>query len=209
MGDNEAIRIRKDDKSITLGTTLPTREKQPVTGLFSHHRDETGVLSLLFNTLASEELNVKTAFLNAHDDRTASVFLTVTGSEQMIQQAVEFVKGTAPETFLDIQFGDDLIEPEPQKSDHYLLEVDGVELPVPISPQMILAVLDNRPGVLLILLSALASREINIIDLQLGERGVKGYAALSVEGDPREVADILSYLGPQYHEASHLILDIE
>jgi len=92
LGSRDAIRIRKDDKSITLGTTPPAQNSTPVTGLLSHHKDTAGALSLLFNTLASEEINVKTAFLNAHNDGTASAFLSLTGNEQMIQKATEFVK---------------------------------------------------------------------------------------------------------------------
>ena len=206
LGKRDAIRIRKDDKSITLGTTTPAQSTTPVTGLLSHHNDVTGALSLLFNTLASEEINVKTAFLNAHDDGTASAFLSLTGSEQMIQEAAEFVKGSAPDTFITIECGDDLIEPAHKKSDTYLLEVDGVELPMPVGPQMILTTHKNSPGVLLILLSALSSRGVNIVDLQLGERGTKGYTALSVEGDSRAISDVLSRLGPLYYEVSHLVL---
>jgi histidinol-phosphatase (PHP family) len=88
----------------------------------------------------------------------------------------------------------------------YLLEVDGVLLPIPISRHMIVAVHANRPGVVLVLLSALASRGVNVVDLQLGARGDKNFAALGVEGDERDVADVLRRLGPTYFEASQIIL---
>ena len=88
----------------------------------------------------------------------------------------------------------------------YLLEVDGVWLPIPVSRHMIIAVHANRPGIVLVLLSALASRGVNVVDLQLGARGDKNFAALGVEGDEREVAEVISRLGPSYLEASQIIL---
>ena len=88
----------------------------------------------------------------------------------------------------------------------YLLEVDGVWIPIPVSPHMLVAVHANRPGVLLVLLSALASRGVNVVDLQLGARGDKNFAALGIEGDERDVADVLRRLGPSYFEASQIIL---
>ena len=44
--------------------------------------------------------------------------------------------------------------PEKRPSAGYLLEVDGVWLPILISPRMIIAVHANRPGVVLVPLSA-------------------------------------------------------
>ena len=93
-----------------------------------------------------------------------------------------------------------------KKAAAYLLEVDGVWLPMPISRQMLITVHGNRPGVLLVLLSALASRSINVIDLQLGARGEKGFAALGIDGDERDVAELLTRLGPSYIEASQIVL---
>ena len=84
--------------------------------------------------------------------------------------------------------------------------MDGVGLPIPISGHMVLTVHNNRPGVLLILLSALASRKVNILDLQLGSRGERGFAVLGIEGDEREVAAVLTELGPQFYEASQIVL---
>ncbi len=59
---------------------------------------------------------------------------------------------------------------------------------------------------MLVLLSALASRGVNVVDLQLGARGDKNFAALGVEGDERDVAEVLRRLGPSYFEASQIIL---
>jgi histidinol-phosphatase (PHP family) len=209
LGNYEAIRIRKGNKSITIGTIIPKNGKSKIKGLFSHHKDEPGVLSVVFNTLASEEINVETAYLNSNNDGTATAFLTLSGNENSIQDAVEFVKGTGGDSFIEIRVGDNFDLPDLQKGKNYLLEVDGVNLPIAISKQMILSIHNNSSGVLLILLSALASQNINIKDLKLGQRGNKGYAILGVEGNSQMVSDILGKLGPQFFETTHLKLTSE
>lgn len=206
LGEYEAIRIRKGTKSITISHQKPEKPCDRVKGLFSHHLDNPGVLSILFNTLASEEINVETAYLNSNDDGTATAFLTLSGADEKIRNAVEFVKGTAGDHFMEIQFGDNLVVPDLRDGDYYLLEVDGVDLPTAISSQMLVTIHNNVSGVLLILLSALASQNINVKDLQLGHRGNKGYAALGVDGNPRVVRELLTKLGDQFHETTHLVL---
>lgn len=206
LGDYEAIRIRKGTKSIAISHQKPEKSYEHVKGLFSHHLDKPGVLSILFNTLASEEINVDTAYLNSNEDGTATAFLTLSGTDGQIRNALDFVKGTAGDYFKDIQFGDNLVVPDLKEGDYYLLEVDGVDLPIAISSQMLVTIHNNISGVLLILLSALASQNINVMDLQLGHRGNKGYAALGVDGDPRVVRDLLSKLGDQFYETTHLVL---
>lgn len=203
---DDAIRIRRETKSITISNKVPAKAEQRVKGIFSHHVDKPGVLSILFNTLASEEINVETAYLNALDDGTATAYLTITGEDAMINEAVEFMKGTAGNEFLQIDIEDELKLPEPKQGCDYLLAVDGVEMNIPISQQMIITEHDNSAGVLLVLLSALASKNVNVRDLQLGERGGKGYAVLGVEGDANKIARLTRKLGPQFHEASHIIL---
>jgi histidinol-phosphatase (PHP family) len=205
LGNYEAIRIRKGTKSVTISNKVFVQDSKNVKGLFSKHIDKPGILSLLFNTLASEEINVETAFLNSNNDGTATAFLTLSGEDEKILEAVEFIQGTAGDGFLSLEFGEHLQLPEIKKGDSYLLEVDGVELPIPLSQHMILTIHNNSSGVLLILLSALASRNINVIDLQLGHRGQKGYAALGVEGDRQVVTELLSQLGPQFFETTHLV----
>jgi histidinol-phosphatase (PHP family) len=71
---------------------------------------------------------------------------------------------------------------------------------------MVITVHSNRPGTLLILLTALASRGVNVVDLQLGQRGERGFAVLGVQGGEREVAEVLTQLGPQFYEASQVLL---
>jgi histidinol-phosphatase (PHP family) len=130
----------------------------------------------------------------------------VNGAQERIREAVDFVMGTASDRFYRIET-DPCFELPPLKSaPAYLLEVDGVGLPIPISPHMVITVHNNRPGVLLILLSALASRSVNVLDLQLGSRGERGFAVLGIDGDHRDVAAVLTELGPQFYEANQIVL---
>lgn len=201
-----ALRVRRGSRSMTLSDAAPAGPSETVRCLFSRHADKPGTLSVLFNTLASEEINVETARLDTLADGTASAYLTLDGPSASVREAVDFVLGTAGDRFLSIEAEASLVLPPMRKAAVYLLEVDGVPLPVPVTRHMILTVHANRPGTLLVLLSALASRNVNVTDLQLGARGGKGYAVLGVQGDERDVADALARLGPQYHEASQIVL---
>jgi len=207
LGNLSAIRTRRECKSIMIGEDFPEIYDENEVGILSRHYDKPGVLSILFNMLASEGINVKTAFVNSKSGGIAEAFLTVSGDEKGIKNAIEFVKGTGKDNFLSIEFGKKLNAPPVKKCKHYLLEVDGVKLPIPLGKQMILAVIKNKPGVLLILLSALASRKINIIDLQLGERGDRGFLAVSIDGDFGVVEEMLRKLGNQYYETTHFELE--
>jgi histidinol-phosphatase (PHP family) len=80
--------------------------------------------------------------------------------------------------------------------------MDGVELKLALSEKVILTKHNNTPGVLLILLSALASKGINIIDLRLGKRNKTGYSALAIDGDKNVINNLLAKLGDQYYEAN-------
>jgi HisJ family histidinol phosphate phosphatase len=211
LGDYNALRVRRDDRSITLSDSSEEAHAEAAGGsgltcLYSHHTDTPGTLSILFNTLASEAINVDTTRLYSLSDGTATAYLTVSGAEERIRVAVDFVMGTASDRFYRIET-DPLIELPPLKAaPAYLLEVDGVNLPIPISPHMVITVHNNRPGVLLILLSALASRGVNILDLQLGSRGERGFAVFGIDGDQRDVAAVLTELGPQFYEANQIVL---
>lgn len=206
LGSFHAIRVRKEERSVTISDRLPEYPGGETPYLFSHHRDLPGTLAILLNTLASEEINLETVWLNSLDDGTATAYLTLDGTQTAIREAVEFVLGTAGDRFLRIDTEMRVRLPPVKKAAAYLLEVDGVWLPMPVSRHMLITVNANRPGVLLVLLSALASRSINVVDLQLGARGEKGFAALGVDGDEREVAELLTQLGPSYLEASQIVL---
>ena len=146
------------------------------------------------------------AYLNSLQDGTATAFLTLGGRPERIREAVDFVRGTAGDRFFRIEPETRVALPPLKEAAAYLQEVDGVWLPIPISPHMIIAVHANRPGVVLVLLSALASRGVNVVDLQLGARGDRSFAALGIEGDGRDVAEVLTRLGLQYLEASQVEL---
>jgi len=206
LGEFNAVRVRRDDRSITLSDTPLPGNGGELSCLFSHHTDTPGTLSILFNTLASEEINVETAYLNSLADGTATAYLTLGGEPARIKEAVEFVKGTGGDRFFTVQPEVRVKLPPLKRAPVYLLEVDGVDLPIPVSGHMVITVHSNRPGTLLVLLSALASRGVNIKDLQLGQRGERGFAVLGVQGGEREVAEVLTQLGPEFHEASQVLL---
>ena len=206
LGGLHAVRAWKGERSVTVSDRSPGRPRGEVACLFSHHVDRPGTLAMLLSTLASEEINVRTAWLNPLDDGTATAYLTLDAPAERVAEAVAFVLGTAADRFFRVEPCVRVTLPPPKEAPAYLLEVDGVWLPMPLSRHMVLTVHANRPGVLLVLLSALSSRNVNVLDLQLGERGDKGYAALGVDGDERAVAELLPRLGPGYLEAAQVIL---
>ncbi len=202
MGEYNAVRIRKGDKSVTVSNETPENGELKVTGLFSRHLDKPGILSSLFNSLASEGVNVETARLHSNNDGTAVAFLTLGEHNGNVQNAIDFVRGTDQGSFLELTFNDKTELPNFYGEGVYLYELDGVELKMALSDKMIVTKHVNSPGVLLILLSALASKHVNIVDLRLGKRNKIGYSALAVEGDSNEIRALLDKLGEQYYEAN-------
>ena len=104
--------------------------------------------------------------------------------------------------FKKLTYKEDAILPNYYRKGVYLMEIDGVELKLALSQKVIVTKHHNAPGVLLILLSALASKSINIIDFRLGKLNKVGYSALAVKGDTNEIKNLLSKLGEQYYEAN-------
>ncbi|GAA4301552.1 histidinol-phosphatase HisJ family protein [Aestuariibaculum suncheonense] len=202
MGEYNAIRIRKTGKSITVTNEVPEKPTQKVNGLFSKHLDKPGVISSLFNTLASEGINVETARLKSNNDGTAEAFLSINGDNEDIKSAIDFINGTDAGTFTNLTYKEDAELPNYHREGVYLLEMDGVNLNLALSQKVILTKHLNAPGVLLILLSALASKNINIIDLRLGKLNNVGYSALAVDGDSNTITNLLNKLGDQYYEAN-------
>lgn len=206
-GDNDTIRVRTGEKSITISDRNSAVKNQSLRrGLFSHHRDQVGVLSLLFNALASESINIETAWLDYDDDGTATAFLTLSGQEDRLGDAVEFARSTWMDSFLVLEEREMYPLHQSKINNPTILEIDGIELNIPITAGMIITCHDNSKGVLLILLSALASVNVNVKNLQLGKRGNRAYAVLGVEGDEKEIHSILSRLGTSFHEASFISL---
>ncbi|MCK5816072.1 MAG: histidinol-phosphatase HisJ family protein [Flavobacteriaceae bacterium] len=202
MGDYNAIRIRKSDKSITVTNETPKVSNQKVNGLFSEHLDSPGVISSLFNTLASEGINVETARLKSNHDGTAVAFLSIEKDNGNVRNAIDFINGTDTGLFKNLTYKENAVLPNYYSEGVYLMEMDGVELKLALSKKVIITKHNNAPGVLLILLSALASKQINIIDFRLGSLNKVGYSALAVEGDNNTINNLLSNLGDQYYEAN-------
>jgi histidinol-phosphatase (PHP family) len=207
MGDYNAIRIRKGSKSITISDETPTPDNFSTKGLLSEHKDKPGVISSLFNSLASEGINVETARLKSNKDGTAVAFLTLSGANGNVKEAMEFIRGTDADLFDNLTFGENIEVPNYYSDGKYLLEVDGVELKLALTKKLILTKHNNNPGVLLILLSALASKDVNIIDMRLGKRNKTGYSALAVDGDEHVISELLKNLGPQYEEANLIVFN--
>ena len=202
MGDYNAIRIRKWGKTITVTNEIPKMSKNIVNGLFSEHLDEPGVISSLFNTLASEGINVETARLKSNKDGTAVAFLSIDRDNGNVKNAIDFINGTDAGLFTKLTYQENAVLPNYYHEGVYLLEMDGVRLNLPLSEKVILTKHHNAPGVLLILLSALASKNINIMDLRLGGLNDLGYSAIAVNGDSNIIKNLLTKLGGQYHEAN-------
>ncbi len=202
MGEYNAIRIRKGNKSITVSNEVPKIQRKNVKGLFSEHLDNPGVISSLFNSLASEGVNVETARLKSNHDGTAMAFLQIEDGGGDIENAIDFISGTDSEIFKKLTYTEHANLPDFYEEGVYLLEMDGVELKLLLHDKVILTKHNNEPGVLLVLLSALASKNINIIDLRLGKRNKIGYSAIAVNGDKNVINNLLSKLGDQYYEAN-------
>ncbi|RUA10472.1 MAG: hypothetical protein DSY82_04740 [Flavobacteriia bacterium] len=202
MGAYNAMRIRKNNRSITISNEVPENTMKNVKGLFSVHKDRPGVLSSIFNTLASEGINVETARLKSKNDGTAVAFITVSEDNGRIENAIDFIKGTDRDIFIDITYQKKKRLPVYVKKGIFLYEMDGVRMNLPLHHNLILTRHNNAPGVLLILLSALASKNINIIDMRLGKRNKIGYSALAVDGDVGVIRNLLNKLGDQYYEAN-------
>ncbi|MFV0565123.1 MAG: histidinol-phosphatase HisJ family protein [Flavobacteriaceae bacterium] len=202
MGNYNAIRIRKGGKSITITNAIPKIVTTTVNGLFSEQIDKPGVISSLFNTLASEGINVETARLKSNNDGTAIAFLSIDDKNGNVKNAIDFIQGTDVGLFTNLVYKENAELPNYYTEGIYLLEMDGVKLNLKLSDKVIVTKHNNAPGVLLILLSALASKGINITDLRLGMLNNVGYSALTVEGDSNTIRYLLTKLGDQYYEAN-------
>ncbi|MDO6759330.1 histidinol-phosphatase HisJ family protein [Tamlana sp. 2_MG-2023] len=202
MGDYNAIRIRKWGKSITVTDEIPKMSGRKVNGLFSEHLDQPGVISSLFNTLASEGINVETARLRSNKNGTAEAFLSLSEDNGNVKSAIDFINGTDSGVFSKLIYQENAELPNYYSQGVYLLEMDGVALNLALSEKVILTKHRNSPGVLLILLSALASKNINIADLRLGKLNDIGYSAIAVKGDSNVIKNLLTRLGDQYFEAN-------
>ncbi|MGL1891527.1 MAG: histidinol-phosphatase HisJ family protein [Spirochaetaceae bacterium] len=207
-GTFDCVTVRKDDRSLTIAPKHPVTVSEKKLGIYSNHRDHSGILTILMNALASEGINIETAELNSAGNGTAEAFLTFTGDIKDVEEAIEFTKGTGQGNFYTLELREmHGITERNAPGSLFLLEVDGIDIHTPVTDHMIITSHKNSAGVLLILLSALSALDVNIETLQLGERGNTGYAVLGVEGDFDTVAHILPKLGPHFKEVSHIKID--
>jgi hypothetical protein len=86
------------------------------------------------------------------EDGTASACLALDAPADRVAEAVALVMGTAADRFYRIEPLRRTALPPPKGAPAYLLEVDGVWLPMALSRHMVVTVHANRPGVLLVLL---------------------------------------------------------
>ncbi len=207
-GSLDTITVRKGVKSLTISPVHPKVDNKPVLGIYSSHRDQPGMLTSLLNSLASEGININTAELNSNGNGVAEAFLTFTGDIENVKEALEFTKGTNQGNFYTLELREMEGITEKSKGELFLVELDGIEIHTPISKNMIITSHNNSSGVLLILMSALSSIDVNVETLQLGQRGNRGYAVIGIDGDNQKIESLLNRLGPHYNEVSHLILNI-
>ena len=152
--------------------------------------------------MASEGINVETARLKSNNDGTAMAFISIENDNGNVKNAIDFIKGTDDGLFKKLTYKENAVLPNYYTDGVYLLEMDGVRLNLILNEKVILTKHHNAPGVLLILLSALGSQHINIIDLRLGKLNDIGYSALAVEGDSNIIRNLLTKLGEQFYEAN-------
>ncbi|MGM0443451.1 MAG: histidinol-phosphatase HisJ family protein [Fibrobacterota bacterium] len=201
LGGSNSLKFVRDARTLTLSADKPNYSPRRRHGLYSVHNDAPGTLSILMSILASEHINVETANLNTLENGSAAAFLTLSGPENAIDEAIEFTEGTASNYFKEIGLTDISSPIHMRDADLYITEMDGVELPVPLSRNMIVTRHLDKPGVLLILLSALFTEGINILDLQLGKRGTCGYSIMGIDKSSPDLAKLLDSLGDSYYEA--------
>ena len=128
--------------------------------------------------------------------------MSINNKNGNVQSAIDFINGTDTGTFTKLTYKENAELPNYTHEGVHLLEMDGVRLNLGLSEKVILTKHHNAPGVLLILLSALASKQINIIDLRLGKLNEVGYSALAIDGDSNMIRNLLTKLGDQYYEAN-------
>jgi hypothetical protein len=72
---------------------------------------------------------------------------------------------------------------------------------------MIYSVHEDKPGILFVLLAALAARGVNVLDLRLMQRPGYGHALLAVRGTPLAVQLALHSIRSEFINLSYLTLE--
>jgi HisJ family histidinol phosphate phosphatase len=205
-GEGASILLRKDGHSLLLGREAP-ESPDFFSGIYFRHRDEPGTLALLVSVLSSEGVNIDSAYLFNKGDGVGEAYIAVSGcSQERVENACEFALGTNAESFLELipDYAGSI--PSPKASSFYIHAIDDVELAMPPAAQMVHSVHEDRPGMLFVLLAALAARSVNVFDLRLTQRPGIGHALLAVRGSPLSIQLALASIRPEFRHLSYLSL---
>jgi HisJ family histidinol phosphate phosphatase len=207
LGDGGTICLRKDGHSVLVGLETP-RFPESFSGIYFKHRNKPGILALLVSILASEGINLDTAYLFNDEEGEGEAYFAVSAPDsERIAAACEFALGTNSESFLKIIPNYSGPLPSIRKSLYYIHALDDVELEMAPSSQMIYSVHEDKPGILFVLLAALAARGVNVLDLRLMQRPGYGHALLAVRGTPLAVQLALHSIRSEFINLSYLTLE--
>jgi histidinol-phosphatase (PHP family) len=208
-GEGASILLRKDGHSLLIGREAP-ESPDFFSGIYFKHRDRPGTLALLVSVLASEGVNIDSAYLFNKGDGFGEAYISVSGcSQERVENACEFALGTNAESFLELipDYAGSI--PSPKASSFYIHAIDDVELAMPPAAQMVHSVHEDRPGMLFVLLAALAARDVNVFDLRLTQSPGIGHALLAVRGESLAIQLALASIRPEFRHISYLSLGEE
>lgn len=208
-GGGASILLRKDGHSLLLGREAP-EPPDFFSGIYFKHRDRPGILALLVSVLASEGVNIDSAYLFNKGDGVGEAYIAVSGcSQERVENACEFALGTNAESFIELipDYAGSI--PSYKAAPFYVHAIDDVELAMPPAAQMVHSVHEDRPGMLFVLLAALAARGVNVYDLRLTQRPGMGHALLAVRGESLAVQLALASIRPEFRHLSYLSLEPE
>lgn len=206
LGDGRTICLRKDGHSVLVGLEAPAFPRT-FSGIYFRHRNKPGIIALLVSVLASEGINLDTAYLFLDENEEGEAYIAVSGRDaDGIAGACEFARNTNSESFLALVPDYSGPLPAMRKAPYYIHALDDVELEMAPSAHMIYSVHEDKPGILFVLLAALAARGINVLDLRLTQRPGVGHALLAVRGSPTDIRLALHSVRPEFKNLSHLTL---
>jgi HisJ family histidinol phosphate phosphatase len=205
-GSGTTIVFRKDGHSLIIGRNPP----QPPTsfhGIYFKHRNKPGIIALFVSVLSSEGVNIDTAYLFNNENGTGEAYIAVSGRDpERVNSACEFAIGTNSDNFLELVPNYSGRLPAGRGGPYYINAIDDVEFEMAPAAQMVHSVHEDKPGILFVLLAALAARGVNVLDLRLTQRPGFGHALLAVEGYPLSIQLALESIRPEFKSLSYLSL---
>jgi len=204
LGDGRTICLRKDGHSVLVGREAP-RFPKSFSGIYFKHRNKPGILALLVSVLASEGINLDTAYLFNDEDGEGEAYIAVSGRDpEGVRSACEFALGTNADSFLELTPNYSGKLPAIRSAPHYIHALDDVELEMAPASRMIYSIHEDKPGILFVLLAALAARGVNVLDLRLTQRPGRGYALLAVNGESMAIQTALYSIRSEFINLSYL-----